>query len=205
MLDIAHVIYWVIALASLVAWARFATFMCADVSRHLVDQPELPWKLGSAGIFLVMLVVYLIMPFWVALPTNFVIAAGVIGAFWYIRVKTMGPSGHLFRKAIQAADDVSRGIQERKNARQVQLTYLRHDNTPMMLPGPQDPLAVGLGTADAIVIQALMRRAEIVDLAPAQNAYSLVMFTDGVGTMQDPVDRGSAEASIQAFNVLAGL
>jgi type II secretory ATPase GspE/PulE/Tfp pilus assembly ATPase PilB-like protein len=205
MIEYANVIYWVIALASLIAWARFATFMCADVSQNLVDQPELPWKLGSAGIFLLMLVVYLIMPFWAALPTNFVIAGGVVGIFWYLRVKTLGPAGHLFRKAIQAAGQVSKGIEEYKNARQVQLTYLRHDNTPMMLPGAQDPLAVGLGTADAIVIQALMRRAETVDLAPAQNAYSLCMITDGVGMMQDPVDRVAAEGAIQALKVLAGL
>ena len=121
-----------------------------------------------------------------------------------MRVKTLGPSGHLFSKAIQAAGNVSRGMEERKNARQVQLTYLRHDNTPMPLPGPQDPLAVGLGTADAIVIQALMRRAEIVDLAPSQDAYSLNMITDGVATMQPPVERAAAESAIQALKVLVG-
>jgi general secretion pathway protein E len=206
MFDYINVIYWLIALASLVAWARFATFMCADVTRNLVDQPELPWKLGSAGVFLLMLLVYLLMPsFWIALPANIVIAGGAVAYFWNIRVKTLGAAGHLFKGAIQAASNVSAGIQERKNARQVQLTYLRHDNTPMPLPGPQDPLAVGLGTADGIVIQALMRRAEIVDLAPSQDGYSLNLITDGMGAMQPAMQRSAAEAAIQAFKVLAGL
>jgi type II secretory ATPase GspE/PulE/Tfp pilus assembly ATPase PilB-like protein len=205
MFDIATIIYWVIALASLVAWARFATFMCADVSRNLVDQPELPWKIGSAGVFVLMLVVWIIIPFWIALPVNALFAGGAIAGFWYIRVKTLGPKGHLLGGVIEAAGQVSKGIEERRNARQVQLTYLRHDNTPMTLPGHQDPLAVGLGTADAIVIQALMRRAEIVDLAPAQNNYALNMTTDGVVAPQDPVERGAAEAAIQALKVLAGL
>ena len=49
MFDYVNIIFWVLALASLVAWARFATFMCADVTKNLVDQPELPWKLASAG------------------------------------------------------------------------------------------------------------------------------------------------------------
>jgi type II secretory ATPase GspE/PulE/Tfp pilus assembly ATPase PilB-like protein len=207
MFDYVNVLYWLIALASLVAWARFATFMCDDITQNLVDQPEIPWKLGSAAIFLLMLVVWIVgLPsFWVALPINLVIAGGTVGGFWYIRVKTLGPKGHLFRKAIEAAGQVSKGMEERKNARQVQLTYLRHDNTPMTLPGAQDPLAVGLGTADAIVIQALMRRAEIADLSPAPNAYSLNLITDGVGAMQEPVERGAAEAAIQALKVLAGL
>jgi type II secretory ATPase GspE/PulE/Tfp pilus assembly ATPase PilB-like protein len=206
MFEYVNVIYWLIALASLIAWARFSTFMCADVTRNLVDQPELPWKIGSAGVFVLMLLFYLIVPwFWLAFALNVLVAGGVIGAFWTMRVKTLGPSGHLFRKAIQAAGNVSRGMEERKNARQVQLTYLRHDNTPMPLPGPQDPLAVGLGAADGIVIQALMRRAEIVDLAPSQEAYSLNMITDGVGTMQPTVQRGSAESAIQALKVLSGL
>ncbi len=206
MFDYLNLIYWLLALASLVAWARFATFMCTDVTKNLVDQPELPWKLGSAGVFILMLLIYLVMPsFWISLPVNFLIAGGVIGGFWYLRVKTLGPSGHLFSKAIQAAGNVSKGIEDRKNARQVQLTYLRHDNTLMSLPGPQDPLAAGLGTADAIVIQALMRHAAIVDLAPVQNGYSLNMITDGVPTMQPAVERAAAESAIQALKVLSGL
>ncbi len=199
-------IYWLIALASLVAWARFATFLADDVTKNLVDQPELPWKLGAAGVFLAMLVVWLVVPFfWVALPINLVIAGGMIAAFWVIRVKTLGPSGHLFKGAIQAAGSMSTRMEERKNARQVQLTYLRHDNTLMPLPSPQDPLAAGLGTADAIVIQALMRRAEIVDLSPAKDGYSLSLITDGMPAMQPAVDRPSAEAAIQALKVLSGL
>jgi type II secretory ATPase GspE/PulE/Tfp pilus assembly ATPase PilB-like protein len=206
MFEYVNVIYWLIALASLIAWARFATFMCADVTRNLVDQPELPWKLGSAGVFVFMLLMYLLMPsFWIALPLNLLIAGSAVGYFWRIRVKTLGPSGHLFSKAVQAVGTVSQGIEERRNARQVQLTYLRHDNTPMPLPAPHDPLAVGLGTADGIVIQALMRRAEIIDLAPSQDAYSLNLITDGVGMMQPAMQRAAAEAAIQAFKVLAGL
>lgn len=207
MFDYINVVYWLIALASLVAWARFAVFMADDVSRNLIDQSELLWKLGGAGAFLVMLVVYLLpLPsFWVGFAVNIVIAGGIIAAFWTVRVKTLGHKGHLFIGAIDAAGSVSTKMEERKNARQVQLTYLRHDNTPMPLPGSHDPLAAGLGTADAIVIQALMRRAETVDLSPSQSGYSLNLITDGVPAMQPAVQRASAEAAVQAFKVLAGL
>jgi type II secretory ATPase GspE/PulE/Tfp pilus assembly ATPase PilB-like protein len=207
MFDYVNVVYWLIALASLVAWARFATFMADDVSRNLIDQPELAWKLGAAGVFLLMFIVYLLpLPsFWVAVPINAVIAGGMIGAYWAVRVKTLGPSGHLFRGAIEAAGNVSKGFEERKNARQVQLTYLRHDNTPMPLPGPHDPLAAGLGTADTIVIQSLIRRAERVELVPAQSGYALNLITDGVPATQPGIDRANSEAAIQAFKVLAGL
>src|SRR5207249_252163 len=82
----------------------------------------------------------------------------------------------------------------------------RHDGSPMPLPRPGDPLAAGLGTADSIVIQALMRRAEIVDLAPGQQgAYTLTLITDGIPAAPSGVDRTSAEAAIQALKVLGGL
>jgi general secretion pathway protein E len=207
MFDYVNVIYWLIALASLVAWARFATFMADDVSNNLIDQPELAWKLAAAVVFVLMLIMYIlpVPSFWISFFVNVLIAGGMIGAFWAVRVKTMGSKGHLFSGAIQSAVNVSRGMEERKNARQVQLTYLRHDNTPMPLPGPQDPLAAGLGTADSIVIQALMRRAEIVDLIPTQGGYSLNLITDGVPAPQSAIERASAEAAVQAFKVLAGL
>ncbi len=182
MFEYVNVIYWLLALASLVAWARFSTFLAKDVTDNLVDQPELPWKLGTVGVMLLMFIVYLVMPsFWLALPINVVIAGGMIGAFWFIRVKTLGAGGHLFRGAIEAAGKASNRMEERKNARQVQLSYVRHDNKPLPLPKADDPLATGLGIADQIVIQALMRRAEMVELVPAQNGYSLALITDGVG------------------------
>ena len=166
-----------------------------------------------------MIVVYVLMPmFWIALPVNLVIAGAMIGIFWAIRVKTLGPAGHLFKGAIQAAGSMSNRMEERKNARQVQLTYLRHDNTLMPLPKPQDPLAAGLGTADSFVIQALMRRAEMVDLSPARDGYALSLITDGIPAMQPrgrsrlgrvgdsgvqgargPVGRGAAPAADRQF------
>ena len=136
MFDYVNLIYWLIALASLVAWARFATFLANDVSNNLIDQPELPWKLGTAAVFVLMLIMYIVpVPsFWVSFAVSALIAGGMIGAFWAVRVKTLGSKGHLFSGAIQSAVNVSKGMEERKNARQVQLTYLRHDNTPMPLP-----------------------------------------------------------------------
>lgn len=206
MFDYLNIIYWLIALGSLIAWAKFSTFLSEDVTNNLVEQPELPWKLGAAGVTVLMLVVWLAMPsFWVALAVNAVVVGSVVGAFWYIRVKALGPAGHLFRGAISAAGNISSQREAKKNARQVQLTYLRHDGSAMPLPRPGEPLAAGLGTADQIVIQALMRRAEMVDLAPGPAGYGLSLVTDGMPSVQPAVDRTAAEAAIQAFKVLAGL
>ena len=204
--DYLNLIEWVVALASLIGWLRFATFMSEDITQNLVDQPEIPWKLGSAGVAVVMLIVYIVMPnFWAGLAINFVITGTVVGLFWVLRVKTLGPSGHLFKGAIRSATGMSHRFEERKNARQVQLTYLKHDNTPMLLPPPQDPLAAGLGTADSMMIQAIERRAEVVDLSPGHEGYALSLITDGIPAVQPSVDRVSAEAAIQALKVLSGL
>lgn len=204
--DYVNLIEWLVALASMMAWLRFATFMCEDVSKNLVEQPELPWKLGSGGVALVMLLVYIVVPnFVAALAINIVICGTVVGIFWSARVKALGPAGHLFKGAIRSAVGMTHRMEERKNARQVQLAYLRHDNTPMPLPAPTDPLAAGLGTADSLMIQALVRRAAVVDLSPAREGYSLSLITDGVPAVQPSVDRVSAEAAIQALKVLSGL
>ncbi len=177
-----NLVYWLLALASLIAWARFCAFMSEDITKNLVDQPELPWKLGAAGVMLLMLVMYLVMPsFWIALPVNAVIAGGMIAAFWVIREskRHWARRGICFAVRSRRQGRPSSRMEERKNSRQVQLSYVRHDNSAMPLPKADDPLASGLGTADQIVIQALMRRAEMVELAPHQNGYGLALITDG--------------------------
>jgi type II secretory ATPase GspE/PulE/Tfp pilus assembly ATPase PilB-like protein len=66
-------------------------------------------------------------------------------------------------------------------------------------------LAAGIATADQLVIQALIRRAEQVDLTPTENSYGLSFLTDGFPYHQPPLTRTEAEAAIQAFKVLGGL
>ena len=75
----------------------------------------------------------------------------------------------------------------------------------MILPKADDPLAAGIATADQLVIQALIRRAEQVDLTPTENSYGLTFLTDGFPYHQPPLSRTEAEQAIQAFKVLGGL
>src|SRR4051812_12169825 len=97
MFDYVNVVYWLIALASLLAWARFSTFASQDVHDNLVDQPELQWNVGLVGVMLLMLVVWIVMPmFWLALPVNLGIAGGAILFYNTQRVKALGPGGNLF-------------------------------------------------------------------------------------------------------------
>ncbi|MCL2648351.1 MAG: Flp pilus assembly complex ATPase component TadA [Phycisphaerales bacterium] len=208
MFDYLNLVYWLIALASLLAWARFSTFVAGDVETVLVDQPELGWKLGTLGALLAMMMVWVVMPsFWVALPVNVVIAGVVLGTYWFLRVKTLGPSGHLFRGALDTFTRATGTLENRRNANQVQLVYLRGDDQPLPLPHRDDPLAAGLATADEILIQALVRRAEQIEMIPGGGGgnYSLGMLVDGVAYNQPPLARTVAESAIQAFKVMSGL
>ncbi|HUO07721.1 MAG TPA: ATPase, T2SS/T4P/T4SS family [Phycisphaerae bacterium] len=206
MFDYFNVVYWLIAFASLIAWARFCTFVAEDVKVHLVDLPELPWQLSYLGILLVMFIVFITMPsFWIALPLNLVIAGTGVGIFWWKRVQILGPAGHLFKGALASVSSASSRMEERRSARQSQLTYLRHNDSPMILPKPDDPLAAGIATADQLVIQALIRRAEQVDLTPTESSYGLSFLTDGFPYHQPPLARTEAESAIQAFKVMGGL
>src|SRR5271169_6000412 len=127
MFDYLNLVYWLVAFASLIGWARFSTFVVLDVKKNLVDLPELPWQLGMAGVLLVMFIVFIAMPsFWVALPVNVVIGGGTVAFFWWKRVQILGPAGHLFKGALATVSSASNRMEERRSARQVQLTYLRH-------------------------------------------------------------------------------
>lgn len=206
MFDYFNLVYWLIALGSLIAWANFATFVSRDVHEHLVNQPEMPWKAMGAGVLILMFLVYLLMPsFWIALPLNFLMAGGGVGYYWYIRVKELGAKGHLFRRTIETARGASRRVEEHRVAKQVMLSYLKHDDSPMPLPRPEDPVAAGLATADQMVIQALLRRAEQVDLSPVAGGYIVKYIIDGLGFPQPVVARSVSEPSIQALKILGGL
>ena len=68
MFDYFNGVYWLIAFASLIAFARFCTYVAEDVKKNLVDLPELPWQLSYIGVLFVMFVVFVTMPsFWIAL------------------------------------------------------------------------------------------------------------------------------------------
>ena len=163
MFDYLNVVYWLVALLCLFGWARFATFVAADVDERL-RLPELPWKLGYTGILLVMFLVFVFVPnFWIALAANFVVVASGVGVFWWKRVQLLGPSGHLFSKTLSSISRASGRMEERKNARQVQLHYQFSNGSAMTLPAADDPLAAGLATADQLIIQGLVRRAEGID------------------------------------------
>lgn len=199
-------IWWLIALAGLVAWARAVTWISRDVHDVLREQSELMWRLIGLGSLLVIVGVWLVMPWGIlALVANLLIVAGVVGGYWYVRVKELGPRGHLFRGAIQGVESARRGAQDRRAARQVVLQYLRKDDTPMPLPRPDDPSAAGLADADAILLEALKRHAEGIELSPSEAGYELRYIIDGVPFAQPTLARPTAEPVIQAIKMVAGL
>ena len=132
-------------------------------------------------------------------------AGGAIAAYWMIRVKTLGSKGHLFKGTLDTMARASNKLDERRSAKQVQLTYLRGNDEQVPLPQKDDPLAAGLATADEILIQALVRRAEQIELVPTQSGYALNFMVDGVPYNQPAMARTVAESAIQAFKVVSGL
>lgn len=200
-----NLVYWLIAVAGLLAWARFAAFVSRDVAT-LSTLPELMWRVIVLSALLVMTWVFILMPsFWVALPLNMMIGGGVVGWYWMMRVKELGSAGHLFQKTIRAAGKVSKGIEEKRSAKQVMLRYLRPDDSPMPLPSPNDPVAAGLSIMDQLMIRALERHAETIELMPGQAGYELRMVIDGLPYPQPPMGRNVAEPVIMALKSLAGL
>jgi general secretion pathway protein E len=205
MFDYLNVVYWLIALLCLFGWARFATFVAREVDERL-NVPPLQWKLGYVGILFLLFLVFIFIPnFWIALAVNFLFAGGGVALFWWKRVQLMGAEGHLFSSVLNAVSGASKKAEQKKNARQVQLHYLLKNGSPMTLPAADDPLAAGLATADQLIIQALVRRAEGIDLVPTTGTYNLLYVVDGFPYHQPALQRTDAESAIQALKVLGGL
>ena len=161
-----NVVWWLIAVAGMIAFARFAVFVSRDVET-LSTVSELMWKILPLSALFVMIFVFIFMPlFFLSLIANALIAGGVIGLYWSARVKELGTAGHLFSKTINAARSVSAKRSAKRAAQQVDLVYLRRDDTRMTLPGPEDPASAGLAIMDQLMIRALEQHAETIEMNP---------------------------------------
>jgi general secretion pathway protein E len=199
-------IYWLIAVAGTLAWARFTVFVGSDVHDRLQKQNELLWKLLPLGILLVMTFLWVLLPsFWLALPLNLLLCGGVVAWYWMIRVQELGPAGHLLSRAMMAMERTQKGMSERRAARAVMLTYIGQDEKPAPLPPPNDPQHAGMSYADQMLVQAMERRAGDIEFLPGAQGYDLRFVVDGVPVPQAPIPRNLAEPMIQGLKSLAGL
>jgi general secretion pathway protein E len=66
-------------------------------------------------------------------------------------------------------------------------------------------MAAGLAAGDQLMVAALTRRAELIEMAPTDAGYSCVMTTDGLPATQPAQSRQTGESAIQFFKTLAGL
>lgn len=209
MFEYINIVYWLIAIVFILAWARFATFVSTDVHENLVRENELMWRLVAMGVLTLIVFVFIIMPsFWLALPLNLLFAGGGVAWYWMTRVKHLGAKGHLFNTLVSGMKNTSKKVEESRVLGQVSLTYLTGNDSPVQLPKPDSPLAAGLPSADQIMVQSLARRAETVELVPAAGgggAYDLKFFVDGTPYQQPALARNVAEPAIQAIKMFAGL
>lgn len=199
-------IYWLIAVLSTLAWARFATFVAHDVHDTLRKQNELLWKLLGLSVLLLMSFLWVLLPsFWIALPVNLVVCGAVLGLYWMVRVGEMGPDGHLLAALISTMGRTSAQMSERRAARSVMLAYIGKDDKPIQLPLPDDPAHAGMTYADQMLVQAMERRTQDIELAPGNDGYDLRFLVDGVPYPQAAMPRNLAEPMIQGLKKLAGL
>ncbi len=201
-----NLFYWGIVVAGLMAWARFVLWVSDDVEKTLRKQSMLLWRAVAVGSLAVLTLIWLLIPsFWLALPMAVMIAGGVVAWYWMVRVAELGASGHLFAGTLKQAGDLTRKMDARRAAKQVTMTYLRNDDSPMPLPQSDDPLALGLELADQIFAAAVAKRAEGIELVPTAKHYEVRMMVDGMSYPQQNLERHVAEAIIQSSKHLADL
>lgn len=198
-------LYWLLAAGGLIGWTLFAAWVARDVE-NLRKTPELPWKIIPLATLPVLVFLLLLMPsFWLSLPVNLLVAGGVLGWYWKVRVDELGERGHLFREFTNRWRAFVDKLQHRSAASKLALGYFRLDDVPMPLPGPESPAAAGLEIMDQIILRALERHAETIELIPGRSGYDLRLMVDGVAYPQPPLARNNAEPVISTLKALAGL
>lgn len=200
-----NVIYWVLAIGTIIAWSRFVLWLSLDV-REMPNVPAAMWDaLGLASVAAVILVWVMVPLFWLAFPFVLMLAAGLVAWYWVTRVAELGPAGHLFGGAIRTAGAIAENRTLRRNSGNLGLKYLRNDESSLPLPAPEDPMSEGMANADSLLINMIEKRAEIMELTPSHEGYDCRLIIDGVTYAQPAVPRTFAEGIIQVSKQIAGL
>lgn len=174
-----NIVWWVIAAAILVSWARLAVWMAKDVV-YLKTQSILRWQVILTGSVLTLVMVWLFSGFWwLSLLLSIVLCGGLI--FWYnfVRIAEMGANGSLFRRINDSARSITDKVDQAKTQRQISLNYLNRHDHPVALPRSDDPLFVGLLVLDRFALQMIDRRVEIADFAATREGVELRFTIDG--------------------------
>lgn len=198
-------IFWVISVILILAWSRWVAWMARDVVT-LNNQPELMWRgVGLGSILLIMLSWLLVPIWWAGLGIAVAVMAGIF--FWYTgeRAKVFGGSANPFTSLKDMFTNMAEAREQRKANREIALQYMGKDGGVLPFIPVDSPLYGGMQYADQLIVQALERRAEEIEIAPANDAYELKFFVDGVAYPQAAVTRDMADPLIEAIKNRAGL
>ncbi len=198
-------IFFVISVALILVWARWAAWMSKDVLM-LSSQSELMWRgIGLGSILFITLCWVLIPIWWVGLALALVTICGVF--FWYsnIRAKVMGGNANPFSSITEMFSKMSEASEKRKANKDIILQYLGKDGGNLPFIPIDSPLFGGMQYADQLIVQALERRADEIEIAPSGDAFELKFFIDGVVFPQAAVTRDMADPLIEAIKNRAGL
>jgi type II secretory ATPase GspE/PulE/Tfp pilus assembly ATPase PilB-like protein len=200
-----NIVWWVIAAAILVSWARLAVWMAKDVV-YLKTQSILRWQAILAGSVLALVLLWLFGGYWwLALPLSILLCGGLI--FWYntVRIAEMGPNGSLFRRINDSARNITEKVDQAKTQRQISLNYLNRHDQPVALPRSDDPLFAGLLVLDRFALQMIDRRVEIADFTSGREAIEARFAIDGLTSNEKAPTREEFEQLLGAVKTLAGL
>jgi general secretion pathway protein E len=198
-------IFWAISVALILVWARWVAWLSKDVLA-LSDQNELLWRGIGLGSLLVIILAWLLIPIWFAgLGVALAVMAGLF--FWYnsVRAKTMGSSSNPLNSIRDMFSSMAEAHERSRATREIALQYLGKDGGSLPFIPVDSPLYGGMQYADQLIVQALERRADELEISPANDAYELRFFVDGIAFPQAAITRDMADPLIEAIKNRAGL
>lgn len=198
-------IFWAISVVLILVWARWVAWMGKDVVQ-LSDQSELMWRGIGLGSLLLIVLVWLLIPIWFA---GLGVAVATMGGlfFWYtsVRSKTVGSTSNPLTSIKEMFSNMAEARERNKATREIALQYLGKDGAVLPFIPVDSPLYGGMQYADQLIVQALERRADEIEISPANDAYELKFFVDGIAFPQAAVTRDMADPLIEAIKNRSGL
>lgn len=189
-------------LVVVLGWARALTWIDKD-AKH-VRLPREMINIGLLGGLIVSVIIFFLIPgFAIAFPIFSFLCLADIGVYLLIRNQKAGLKD--LGKQLKGSFDSVKPSQKKEEAASDLVQFLGSAGNILPSPAPETPEFPIFQAVQALLADPLRRRAERVELMPAEGAYESRFIVDGFLYSGGGVERGTAAATIGHLKKLANL
>jgi len=185
----------------LLFWARLLTWIDKDAEAAHLPRQALNMGLFSWG--LLAFLIFFLMPFLLGISALIVLLGLEIGVYLFIRQKKVGLGDlkETFLNFLRGMFKREKVIEAKKGEVQV---YNKAGN-PLPSPEAEDPGRPAYDAVQLVLTDPLKKNAERIELMPAEGAWGIRYWVDGVSYSGGSVNKNDAAAAVGYFKRAGGL